>query len=156
TTGDLRLFSLLAAEHNVCITIDNGSLINVNTNIVQDTRTVTELTNGVWATLGLIGNNATAKIVTTLQEYQLYQEQQYNTYWAYQNQLVSTATSYSATGSQITAYTTAFQDYADGLGLTGQAKTDFVNTGVAAMNGTIVLTASQRTVYVAALQAEAT
>ena len=48
--GNLAIFQI-TTDGAVDITVDNGSVVNVNTNIEQDPRTVAELEQGVWTAL---------------------------------------------------------------------------------------------------------
>ena len=78
--GNLALFAITTTGV-VDITVDNGSVVNVNTNVRQDPRSLAEIEAG-WGALELTDTTgAETKITGTLSEYQLSQEAQYNTYW---------------------------------------------------------------------------
>ena len=130
TAGDLRLFALTATG-DAFVTVDAGNLVNVNTNVVQDDRTVDQLRAGAWSELALTGTAAQAKIQTTLTEYQLYQEQQYKTYWKYAGQLVGGEVMLSS--AEVTYYSGIYGAQADAQGLTGQAKADFVTNAISTL-----------------------
>ena len=78
--NNLQLFAL-DTTGQADITIDDGSLVNVNNNVHIDPRTVTQLEQGVWAELQLTGTAALQKVQDTLNEYQESQAQQYQAYW---------------------------------------------------------------------------
>ncbi len=80
TAGNLPLFKLTASGQ-AFITVDNGSLLNVNTNVVQDTRTTAQLEDGVWTDLNLTNSDYASIAQPALTEYQSYQDQQYQTFW---------------------------------------------------------------------------
>ena len=125
--GDLRLFALTATG-DAFVTVDAGNLVNVNTNVVQDDRTVDQLRAGAWSELALTGTAAQAKIQATLTEYQLYQEQQYKTYWKYSGQLVGGVVMLSS--AEVTYYSGIYGAQADQLQLTGQDKTDYITNAI--------------------------
>src|SRR5262249_24390397 len=129
TTGDA-----LITHHNRCV-------VNVNTNFRQDPRTVAQLVSGVWSALQLTGADAQKKIQQTLDEYQLYQEQQYQAYWTFRNSLVNSDTNQptdindpkaivALSASELAYYQGVFAAQAQAKGLTGQDATDFVNSAI--------------------------
>ena len=109
--GNLQIFQL-STPGAVDITVDDGSLISVNTNIQQDPRTVAQLEAGSWTALQLTDSTgAQAEINSTLNEYASSQQQQYQTYWQYQNELVDGAVVLPA--EQINYYTGIFTSQAE-------------------------------------------
>ncbi len=80
-SGNLPLFALTTGG-NATIVVDDGSLVNVNTNVQVDPRTVAELEAGLFNELQLTtATGAEAKIQSALTEYQLSQQQDYVEFW---------------------------------------------------------------------------
>ncbi len=145
--GNLPIFKI-DTDGAVNIDVDNGSVVNVNTNIQQDPRTVAELEQGVWTSLQLTaGTGGEASIESALSEYQSSQQNEYETYWTYQNELVNGEVVLPT--SDISYYTSVYQAEA----LTKYAATDttdinnFVNTSIS----TLELAATQQYYSLAAI-----
>ncbi len=130
-SGNLPLFAMTAGG-DVNIVIDDGSLVNVNTNVQKDPRTTAQLESGVWSELALTGAQADEQIANTLKEYQLSQEQQYQAYWTDRNALttVNGETLVALSTAQNTYYTNLYTQQATKQGLTGQAADDYVASAI--------------------------
>ena len=130
-SGDLQLFAMTAGG-DATIVIDNGSLVNVNTHIQQDSRTTAQLESGVWSELALTGSQADDQIQSTLNEYQLSQEQQYQAYWNDRDALTTVNGQQLVTlsSAQNAYYTNLYGQQAAKQGLTGSQADDFVNTAI--------------------------
>ena len=158
TTGNLPLFALTTSG-DAYVTVDNGSVVNVNTNITQDPRTVAELLAGPWTALQLTSDTgAQAKITATLTEYQISQEAQYQTYWADRNSLIDPATGkptditnpnaiVALSAATLSYYTDTYTTQGQQQGLSGSALTDFVNNAIQ----TLELSATQQYYNLAAI-----
>ena len=129
TTGNLPLFALTSTNGNAYVTVDNGSLVNVNTNVKVDPRTTAELLAGAWTALQLTANlGAQTKVDATLVQYQQSEEAQYQTYWQDRNSLVDGQV--QLTPEQASDYTAAYTSEGEAQGLTGTALTSFVTNAL--------------------------
>ena len=151
TVHDLPLFALTTTGQ-ADIIVDNGSLVNVNSNEHIDPRTEQQLESGVWSELQLTGTEAQTKIQVTLNEYQESQDQQYQAYWAdvdlleanglTGDQLNPTDNSnliVPLSSSDMTYYTNYFTAQGQAQGLVGSSLTNFVNNEIATTEATNTL-----------------
>ena len=149
-TGNLSLFALTTSG-DANILVDSGSLVNVNSNAQVDPRTTQQLQSGVWSELALTGAQADDQIHGTLLEYQLSQQQQYQTYWSDVHALVNSTTKQPTNASDpnavvalpaasLTYYRSVYAQQAAQQGLTGAAATAFVNSAIT----TLQLSATQQ------------
>ncbi len=150
-SGNLPLFALNTTGQ-ADIVVDNGSLVNVNTNEHIDPRTEQQLESGVWSELQLTGTEAQTKIQDTLNEYQLTQDQQYQAYWAdvdlleanglTGDQLNPTDNSnliVPLSSSDMTYYTNYFTAQGQAQGLVGSSLTNFVSNEITTTEATNTL-----------------
>ena len=130
TGGDLHVFSIASATSDVHIQIDAGSLINYNTNVIVDTRDPSTLASTVWSQLSLTGTAAAQKVATTLVEYQTSEEQQYQTYWQYRNDLVAAGTygNASALVTMSSANAAAYTKYYESQGMSADDAATAITT----------------------------
>ena len=135
-TSNLQLFSLTTTGQ-AFVTVDNGSLVNVNTNVHLDPRTVAQLESGVWSELQLTGTAAQTKVQQTLNEYQISQEQQYQQYWTDVNTLVADGEDPNSSSSVVHLsteenrdYTTYFTNQGQAQGLIGSGLATFIAAGI--------------------------
>lgn len=146
TSGNLPLFALTSTNGSAYITVDHGSVVNVNTNVQVDPRTTAQLLAGEWTALQLTdATGAQAKITATLTEYQLSQELQYQTYWKDRNALVGGVVQMSS--AALADYQNLYTQQGAAQGLTGQALTNFVNNAIS----TIQLSDTQQYFSLAAI-----
>jgi Ca2+-binding RTX toxin-like protein len=84
--GNLLLDSLVTGGL-AWVQVLHGSLLDANTEEVRDERTVTELLNGVWGDLRLIGTDAQQKIADAQAAYDKGKERDYLTFWTFRAQI---------------------------------------------------------------------
>ena len=100
-SGDLRLISL-TTPGDAHIWVDGtGSLVSVSKDTVQDPRTIDQLRNNVWSALSLTDST---RQQTALNESQIYQNNQYKTYWQLSGQFETSTQTVKLSDDQMAYY----------------------------------------------------
>ncbi len=126
--NDMRLYQAISNGGDVSIIIDNGWLIDANSNEQRDPRTYDELSQ-MWDNMQLTGTGAEQKIEDTINSANALKVQEYETYWSYRSQdahygdgSFSIPLSAAETASY-TQYYTAQANYHSITGVDGTANT---------------------------------
>ena len=130
-SGDLRVNTLASTNGNVWVNVPTGSLIDANTNTVEDTRTEQELLAGVWKDLGLTAQSGyDAKVQATLDSYIASKTSDYQTYWTDRHMQADGGATYDS-AFQVTLSAAELAYYQGTLGYSASSIQTLVNTRTA-------------------------